>query len=131
MIKLEDLNPHGFKTNSSIDNNLKILCDRLNELENAWVDLGNMPFAITSGLRSDEFQEQLILQGKSNAKFSKHCAGAAADILDQDGSLAKWAMVNLSLLESIGFWIEHPDYTKGWLHVQIMAPKSGKRVFIP
>jgi hypothetical protein len=94
-------------------------------------DACEMALTVTSGLRSDEFQLKLIEEGKSKAFGSKHLAGAACDLADPDGLLADWSLSNLQALERIGLWIEDPAYTKGWLHVQMMAPKSGKRVFIP
>lgn len=127
MKDISELNPREYPMNPSMAKNLQILFDRVMELQDAL----EKDLQITSGLRSDEQQMELIQQGKSNAVHSKHCAGAAADILDEDGSIGKWAMENLESIARMGLWIEHPDYTKGWLHVQIMAPKSGKRVFIP
>lgn len=36
-----------------------------------------------------------------------------------------------ALLVKHGLYLEHPAYTKTWSHLQDVAPKSGKRVFIP
>lgn len=127
MILAKELNPHDYKTNPNIDNNLKILFERLIELQDAY----GHDLIITSGLRSDEQQLELRQAGKTNAIHSKHLAGAAADVLDEDGELAKWTKDNLQLMEKIGFWMEDFAYTHGWVHYQIMAPFSGKRVFIP
>ena len=127
MKDFSEVNPHNYKTNPSMDKNLKVLYSRALELQEA---IGR-DLLITSGLRSDEQQQELIAQGKSNAPHSKHCAGAALDLLDEDGSLGKWALDNLDFLTTMGIWIEDPSHTNGWLHIQIMAPKSGKRVFIP
>lgn len=127
MIKLEDLNPHSFPTNQWIDRNLEILRTRINELEEAFENT----LTITSGLRSEEMQEDLIKQGISHAQHSKHCAGAACDVYDDQGLISDFVISNPKLMEKIGFWIEDPKYTHGWVHFQIMAPASGKRVFIP
>lgn len=127
MISIKELNPNEYPTNTVIENNLKILFERLMELQ----DAAEMALTITSGLRSDEKQMGLIAAGKSKAVGSKHLAGAAADIYDPEGILGKWCLDNLKALERIGLWMEHPDYTENWVHVQIMAPRSGKRVFIP
>lgn len=127
MISIKELNPHNYPTNEAMKKNLEILFQRVMELQDAC----EIALTITSGLRSDEHQAKLIAEGKSGALHSKHLAGAAADLYDPDGLLADWALINLKVLENIGLWIEDPAYTKGWLHVQMMPPKSGKRVFIP
>jgi uncharacterized protein YcbK (DUF882 family) len=127
MEHIEELNPHEYKTSPNVDKNLKILFERLLEFQSAF----GTDLVITSGLRDDAQQQELIAQGKTNAVHSKHLAGAAADILDADGKLSQFATTNIKLLEAIGFWIEHPDYTRGWVHLQILGPKSGKRIFIP
>lgn len=89
------------------------------------------PVKVTSGLRSDEQQMDLVASGKSTAKVSKHCSGNACDLYDPDKELAKWCLANLKTLEKVGLWIENPDYCANWVHFQSMAPMSGKRVFIP
>jgi len=127
MISMKELNPHNFPTPGAVEKNLKTLFDRMNELRQAY----GKPMIVTSGLRSDEKQAELIAQGKTNAKFSKHLAGAACDISDPKKELAKWCLANEEKLKAIGLWCEHPDYTSNWMHFQIMPPMSGKRFFIP
>jgi hypothetical protein len=127
MITLKELNPHGFPTNPIIDKNLALLLGRMNEFRAIYAK----PMIVTSGLRSDELQMELIKAGKSTARVSKHLSGNACDIQDKDGALAKFCLDNVSVLERIGLWCEHPDYTKGWVHFQCMPPMSGKRFFIP
>jgi hypothetical protein len=69
------------------------------------------------------------------AARSRHITAEAVDIPDPDGLLADWCMDNLDVLKEIGVWIEHPSWTKGWLHVQIVPPgnppRPQVRVFIP
>lgn len=65
------------------------------------------------------------------APRSKHMSAQAIDIADPEGDLDEWCMDNQEVLQSIGLWQEHPGATKGWCHVQIVPPKSGKRVFFP
>jgi uncharacterized protein YcbK (DUF882 family) len=127
MITMKELNPHNHPMAPAVEKNMKVLFDRMNELRQAY----GKPMVITSGLRSDEKQAELIAQGKSNAKFSRHLAGAACDVFDKDKELAKWCLANEDILKRIGLWCEHPDYTANWVHFQIMAPNSGKRFFIP
>ena len=127
MIKLEELNKRKYKTNEITDSNLKVLCDRLNIIRKAY----GKPMVVTSGLRSEKQQEELIKAGKSTATKSAHLVGMAADILDTDGELAKWCLQNVKILEQASLWCEHPDYTNGWVHFQIRMPKSGNRFFKP
>lgn len=65
------------------------------------------------------------------AKKSNHMLGRAIDIGDDDGSLDAWCMAHLPVLERIGLWLEYPDSTPRWCHVQIVPPRSGNRVFRP
>jgi len=65
------------------------------------------------------------------AKRSKHMTCQACDLADYTGSLDAWCVNNLEALERIGLWLEHPDSTPSWCHVQIIPPKSNNRVFRP
>lgn len=127
MIQLKELNPRNFPTTPEIDANLQILLEKMNKVRVAYAQ----PMIVTSGLRSEKLQEALIIAGKSNAPKSHHLTGEAVDIQDKDGKLAEWVKANISLMEQIGLWFEDPASTVGWLHCQIVPPKSGKRFFIP
>ncbi len=127
MIELKDLNPHDYKTTPIIDKNLSILLERVRELEASFGE----DFVITSGLRSDEQQQQLIKAGKTNARYSKHCAGLAADIYDPENKVKDFILGRTWILEKIGLWCEDFGHTPNWVHVQIIPPMSGKRFFIP
>jgi uncharacterized protein YcbK (DUF882 family) len=126
-IKLEELNKRKYKTDGIIDSNLRVLCERLNKVRAAW----GRPMIVTSGLRDAAQQADLIKAGKSKATKSMHLVGLAADIADPDGALGRWCLSNAKLLESIGLWMEHPDHTPGWVHMQASPPRSGNRFFIP
>jgi uncharacterized protein YcbK (DUF882 family) len=127
VIKLEELNKKKYPTNDIVDSNLKVLCDRLNIIRKAF----GKPMIVTSGLRSEKQQQELIKAGKSTATKSAHLDGMAADILDTDGELAKWCLTNVKTLEKASLWCEHPDFTTGWVHFQIRPPRSGNRFFKP
>ena len=70
---------------------------------------------------------------RGSAMRSKHLSGEACDLDDFDGSLDRWgaSAAGLTELERIGLWLEHPDATPSWCHVQIVPPGSGRRVFRP
>jgi uncharacterized protein YcbK (DUF882 family) len=127
MKDISELNPKKFKTNPFIEANLKVLFDRMMELQGCF----GHDLVITSGLRDASKQLELIKAGKSNALHSKHLAGAACDVYDPDKKLAEWCRANVEALKNIGLWCEDFDYTKNWAHFQIFAPLSGKRFFIP
>ncbi len=127
MISPAELNPHKYPVDNATAFNLVTLLAKINEVRSAY----GVPMIVTSGLRSQDDQARLIADGKSNAPKSHHLTGEAVDIYDPDGKLAEWVTVNLDLMESIGLWMEDFDHTRGWVHFQIIGPKSGNRVFIP
>lgn len=65
------------------------------------------------------------------AKKSNHMTGNAIDLADSNGKLDILFLQNRPLLEKYGLYLEHPDATLQWSHLQQVAPKSGKRVFKP
>lgn len=65
------------------------------------------------------------------AKKSNHCLGLACDFKDLDRTLAKYCLQHLDVLEECGLYMEAPDSTPTWVHLQCVPPRSGKRVFKP
>src|SRR5690242_17400126 len=65
------------------------------------------------------------------SKRSNHMTCKAIDLSDDDGELDAWCMANLDVLARLGLWLEHPDSTPRWCHVQTVPPKSGNRIFKP
>jgi hypothetical protein len=65
------------------------------------------------------------------AQGSKHLSCHAVDLEDRDGRIDAWCMANLAVLEELRLWLEHPDATPGWCHLQTLPPRSGRRVFYP
>ena len=105
--------------------NAEITVERVNEL------LERSGFKSISTVNSG-WRPQGINDATANAaKGSKHLTAEACDLPDVGGVLRTWAVDNLDVLADIGLWIEDPRWTKTWLHVQTVPPKSGKRVFIP
>lgn len=101
--------------------NMRTLLSRVNQLRRHWGE----PMTVTSGYRPPAINTGI---GK---KKSPHLTCEAVDIYDPDKRLASWLLDNLELLEDLGLYLEDPDYTPNWTHLQIRAPGSGKRVFIP
>lgn len=96
---------------------------KLSQIRDAW----GKPMVVTSGLRSAADQARI----NPKAPHSKHMAGQAADILDEDGSFKKWIQENMSLMEHIDVYFEDFATTVNWAHIQSVPPGSGHRVFIP
>ena len=101
--------------------NLEDLCRKINAL--GYVP----PMRASSCLRSIADQKRI----NPKAMGSSHLYGVAVDIADPDGNLAEWLKNNKNKLVDCGLWMEDPDYTKGWVHLQSYAPKSMNRIFKP
>ena len=66
------------------------------------------------------------------AKLSKHLTGEGIDLRDTGTrDLARWCLRNLDALEEIGLWMEDPQWTPSWVHLQIVPPNSHRRVYCP
>lgn len=66
------------------------------------------------------------------AANSKHRTGQAVDLVDAGRrALTRWCLRNLDALEDLGLWMEDPRWTPSWLHLQLVPPASGRRVYIP
>lgn len=101
--------------------NLKDLCNKLNKLG------FTPPRNASSCLRSLTDQKRI----NPSALGSSHLYGAAVDIADADGKLKAWLKANPNKLVECGLWMESPEYTKSWCHLQSYAPASFNRVFKP
>lgn len=103
--------------------NLDDLCRKVNALGYA------PPMYATSCLRSIADQKRI----NPKALGSSHLYGAAVDIADPTGTLANWLqrLDGQRRLIECGLWMENPASTKGWVHLQIFAPKSMNRYFNP
>ncbi len=98
------------------------LLNALNRLRDAY----GKSMIVTSGWRPGHFN---ALAGGS--KNSAHMSCEACDFSDQSGDLAKWCLHYQDVLADCGLYMEHPDNTKGWVHLQTRRPGSGNRVFRP
>jgi uncharacterized protein YcbK (DUF882 family) len=127
MILLAELNKKNLTVDNIIESNLLTLCRRLNIIREAW----GKPMIITSGLRDQKHQDNLIKSGLSKATKSRHLIGAAADVLDEDGTLKAWLRAHPEILGTAGLWCEHWDATPTWVHFQIVPPASGSLWFFP
>lgn len=101
--------------------NLEDLCRKINALGY------KPPMRATSCLRSLADQKRI----NPSALGSSHLYGCAVDIADADGKLKVWCKANQKKLIECGLWMESPEVTKTWCHLQIYCPKSMNRIFNP
>lgn len=94
---------------------------------NAMLACAGLVRVVNSGWRPRQINARI----PSASARSKHMSCQAIDLADDDGCLDRWCMDNLRVLARIGLWLEHPRATPGWCHVQVVAPGSGRRVFMP
>jgi len=85
------------------------------------------PMRVNSGWRPAAINEAT----SNAAKGSNHLWGLAVDIADPDGSLWKWTLFNLDLMQKLGIYMEDKRWTPTWVHYQIVPPGSKKRIYIP
>jgi len=113
--------------NEELLSNLKDLADKVNEFLNH-VGLRADQIVINSGFRPQAVNEATA----NSAKKSNHILGLAVDLKDPFNNLFNAFMKeeNLSKAKELGLYFENPRHTSTWVHIQIVAPKSGNRVFL-
>lgn len=106
-----------------MEQNLTKLLTAINKLRTAY----GKPMYVSSGYRPAAINASVA----GAAKKSNHMVCLAVDFKDADRQISKWCLQNLSKLEEYGLWMEAPLSTPTWTHLQVVPPKSGKRVFNP
>ena len=109
--------------------NAQITVDRVNELLMfAYDDIGMEFKTVASGWRPPSINDATA----NAAKTSTHLTAEAVDLRDTpERDLARWCLRRRPRLASIGLWMEDPQWTPTWVHLQIRPPKSGLRVYVP
>lgn len=104
------------------DKTIKIVNDFLTDLGVNW------DIKVSSGWRP-----AAINQATSGAALtSNHIKCLAVDIVDMAPfPLMKLILDNLNIAEKYGVYFEDFNYTPSWTHIQIVPPKSGKRIYVP
>ena len=122
-------------TDVVIDNAAELL-DRVNLLISHASQDGVQPVTdaatwthVASGWRPKSVNDATSSAGKN----SRHITGRAIDLRDDPvkRQLARWCLAHLDKLAEIGLWMEDPQWTPSWVHLQSIAPGSGRRVYIP
>ena len=102
-----------------------LLADYLERI-NKFRAIYGRPMIVNSGYRSREHNAKI-----GGAVSSAHCVCQAADFADAGEAMEKWIDDNPNVLIACGLYREHPEYTKGWVHLQSRPTKSGNYTFIP
>lgn len=113
------------------ESNLEKLIKKTNKLQERY---GKLQFVITSGFRSllehlGIYRRKGITDPKKIPMKSKHLFCQAVDIEDKDGKFYQWCQKNEAILQELGLYYELG--TRGWVHIQIIPPASGKIGFWP
>lgn len=139
MINIEDLNTRKSILTTAQKINLEDLCLVVNELGR----VTGLPMKVTNGFRSEMHHREIYLKkGIVNPPMgSAHLKGAACDLHDPDSLLKYWFFKDIEtaqltdrgekFLKQHQCYLEHPKYSPQWLHLQLIAPKSQKLVFVP
>lgn len=116
---------HANELTEEIMANAQVLVERINDL------LQRANRSDIQEVRSGWRPRDLNDATPDAATASRHLSGEAVDLPDNDRTLATWCVDNLDDLQDIGLWMESPQYTPTWVHLQCVPPKSGKTVYIP
>lgn len=95
-----------------VSNNIDKLLIALNKFRDAY----GKAMVVTSGWRP-----QAINKSVGGAKKSNHTVGLACDFRDHDGTIDAFAkeMDKQGKLKEWGLWLESPERTPGWCHLDI------------
>lgn len=77
---------------------------------------------VTSGYRNPSYNKKI-----GGSPRSAHMSGMAIDISDKYDAIK--AQITEEMLASAGLYMEHPDHSKGWIHLQIRP--TSRRIFYP
>lgn len=121
----------------AMKDNARQLLDRVNALLDEarqagvygdWIDADTG--TCVSGSRGGSGDGGFRLQASATgAPRSAHKTARAVDVFDPKDELDKW--VSDAILSRHGLYREAGEKTPGWLHVQSIAPGSGRRTFMP
>jgi hypothetical protein len=114
--------------------NAEDLLDRVNRLLAMAAEEGIAPAEneygspVASGWRPSAVNDKTA----NAAAASKHMTGEGIDLRDnRPRAFARWCLRHLNELEDLGLWMEDPRWTPTWVHLQMVPPRSGNRVYVP
>lgn len=105
-----------------VNNNLDKLLVAVNKVREAY----GKPMVVTSGWRPESYNKSV-----KGATKSAHIMGMAVDFRDSDGALDAFCVEldKQGKLKEWGLWLEHPDATAGWCHLDI-KPRGNRKTNI-
>lgn len=107
-----------YPIDSDQERNMNVIIQKANAL----LDRFGEYRACTSGYRPAELNSAVV----GASKTSKHIRCLAIDLEDIDGRLKKFILDNVQILEELGLWMEDPEKTKTWVHIQSIPFNSWK-----
>ena len=114
--------------NDTVKSNAAKLCDKVNNLFTDLKYQGKL--SVNSGFRTTGVNKSI----PNAAKKSLHMSGQAVDFSDPEGKIDALLFddKNDHLLKKYGLWLEHPDATRYWSHVDCKDRGArSKNVFKP
>lgn len=124
MISLQELMDNNKYENLSdeLKKNSEELLKRVNLFRTEY----GKPMYVVSGYRTPEHNTEI-----KGAKNSAHCQCQAIDFKDVDGKLKEFIVKDPEILVRCDLYMEHPDSTPSWVHLQSRVISSGNRIFKP
>lgn len=129
---------HADELTDELRENAQETVTRVNGLLLLAKEEGVEPGPVDSGWRPKAVNDKT----SHAAPHSEHLVCKACDLHDtKDRDFARWCLRNTAplclqsgqpdLLAEIGLWMESPQWTPDWVHLQTVAPHSGRRIFVP
>lgn len=84
-----------------------------------------------SGSRCNAYTLVLRQQGTPAALKSAHIDGDAIDLAPVNGKIKEFHDYVAGRLEELDIYMEHPDSTPSWCHIQTRKIPGGNRIFRP
>jgi uncharacterized protein YcbK (DUF882 family) len=114
---------HSDELTSQIQGNASDLLILINQLL-IRLDISTV---VNSGWRPKDVNKSI-----GGAPNSYHTTGEAIDLKDTRGRIAYKIIQNHDLLSQLGLWLEWPQATKGWVHLDI-GKRSARKIntFLP
>lgn len=123
-LKLRDITYHQ-EWNKKLEKTMNATIKKIN---NYLKEINFLNVEVVSGWRPAKMNDSI----KNAATQSKHITCEAVDLLDMKPyPLMNAILNNLLAAELHGVYFEDFSYTPNWVHIQVVPPKSGRRVFIP
>jgi len=118
-----------FPLNSQLEGNAEELLRRVNGLLQDLLPLLHASghpclFKVSSGYRPGYYNTKA-----GGAKYSMHLVCGAVDIADAGNILDSCILKCPDLLQKWQLWLEHPNHTPGWVHLDIRSRPN--HVFLP